>query len=352
MFYRYEIKRDNNKEILYLYFDMNYEMANELGEDIDYDKEKIEKEVLDYINDKNIDFKGDKVFLVSKGLVVKTLELKNKDIKIEVLDDKSDYANIKYKVKLRGNNKEDLYLKEFLIGVMFTNAIHDLPLEVMKALCVLYRTYTYSKMNKDGFLEVSDQFMKYKTNNYYKLLLIEDYDIIYNRIKAAVNDTDCIFMAYDNNYILPFIHHTNNGYTDEDKDIPYLERRYSLWDLLSEKYLNIKEFEYNELERVLKVSKKDLQNIKILELSKGNRIKRIKVGKKTYTGEEFRKRLDLDSCDITILVNDNNIKLITRGYGHGLGLSIKGATELAESGCNYLQILNYYFPRCQIKKYV
>ena len=49
---------------------------------------------------------------------------------------------------------------------------------------------------------------------------------------------------------------------------------------------------------------------------------------------------------------DKYITFVNRGHGDNLGLSLNGSAELAKAGCNYLQILNYYFPTCKIKKYV
>ncbi len=350
MFYKYEFRDYYGRNALYLYLTMNDEIASELGND---NSDKITHKVKNYIKNKNIDYNGEEVFLVVNGIVVKSINLKNKEINIEVLDDKCSYVNIKYNVKIVNNNKERIInLKDYLLGVLFANNIYNMPKELVKAVCVLYRTYTFYRMEKDGFLDINDNFMKYRNVSYYKLFLIEDYLNIYNKLEEAINETDCIFITYNNEYIKPYIHNTNNGFTEEIDNIPYLEKRESLWDLLSPNYLNIKEFSYDMLEKLLNVSKEELQNIKILELTSGNKIKKIKIGPIIYSGEEFRNKLKLNSNDITILINDYNIKFVTRGDGNGLGLSLSGGMELARSNCNFLQILNYYFPKCTIKKYV
>ncbi len=350
MFYRYEIRNYYGRNVLYLYLTMNEEISQELGKK---DDTTIENKVKTYIKNHNIDYDGDEVFLVVDGIVVKNLNIKNKDVTIEILDDKCDYVNIKYLVTVKNNDKEKvLPLKDFLIGVMFTNNCYQYPDEVMKALCILYRTYTYYRMEKDGYINFLDKFMKYKDVSYYKLIFIDNYQEIYRKVENAINETDCLFITYENKYILPFIHLANNGFTEDSLEYPYLEKRYSLWDLLSPHYMDIKEFSYSQIEQLLNVNKDELQNLKIIEITNGNRVKRLKIGPIIYTGEEFRKRLNLKSTDMTILINDSNIKIITRGYGDGLGLSISGSLELAKSGCNYLQILDYYFPKCTLKKYV
>lgn len=350
MIYKYEVRNYRGRDVLYLYLTMDSEFAEELG---NQQEEALEDRCKRYIKNKKIDYQGEDVFLVVDGIVVKSLSIKDQDIHIEVLDDKCSYVNSKYRVKIRNHQEEkELALKDYLIGVLFTNSTYTMPVEVIKALCVLYRTYTFYKMEKDGFLDVEDSFIKYKSISYYKLFYLEQYDDIYEKIENAVRETDCIFMTYQNQYIMPYIHHTNNGFTEEKEGIPYLEKKYSLWDLLSPMYMEIKEFSYERLEKLLNVTREELENIRILELTSGNKIQKLKIGPIVYTGEEFRERLHLRSCDITILINDYSIKFITRGYGNGLGLSISGATELARSGCSYLQILNYYFSKCKIRKYV
>ena len=63
-------------------------------------------------------------------------------------------------------------------------------------------------------------------------------------------------------------------------------------------------------------------------------------------------KMKLPSKDMTILIDENEITFINRGYGDNLGLSLEGSKALLKNGCNYLQILNYYYPKCKIKKYV
>lgn len=352
MIYMYNIREYNGKEALYLYLTVNEELSNELG---DNNTEDIENRCRKYIKDKNIEFDGDDVFLVVNGIVVKNVNIKNKDINIEVLDNKCDYVDAKFRVNIKdsiNNSEKTLALKDFLIGVLFTNSTSEVESEVLKAMCVLYRTYAFYRMEKDNYIDIDDSFMKYRSISYYKLLYIDNYEDFYKKILDAVTSTDCVFITYNNQYIKPYIHHTNNGFTEESPDIPYLEKKYSLWDLLSPLYLNIKVFNYEQLEKFLNVSKDELQYFKILELTSSGKIKKVKIGPIVYTGDELKERLKLNSTDLTILINDYNIKFITRGYGHGLGLSISGASELARSKCSYLQILNYYFSKCKIKKYI
>ena len=52
-------------------------------------------------------------------------------------------------LKLQDNSTIELPLKEYLLGVLATNAIIGLDIEVIKAVCILYRTYAFDMMKKN-----------------------------------------------------------------------------------------------------------------------------------------------------------------------------------------------------------
>jgi len=66
----------------------------------------------------------------------------------------------------------------------------------------------------------------------------------------------------------------------------------------------------------------------------------------------FKKYLNLASDDITIIMNEKNVRFITRGCGISLGLSEFGANEMAKNNCSYTDIIRYYYPSVTIKRFV
>ena len=48
------------------------------------------------------------------------------------------------------------------------------------------------------------------------------------------------------------------------------------------------------------------------------------------------------------MVNDNSVVFITRGFGHGVGMSQYGANGMANEGYNYIDILNHYYTNVSI----
>ena len=80
-----------------------------------------------------------------------------------------------------------------------------------------------------------------------------------------------------------------------------------------------------------------------------NRIKEITINNKIFLGTDIRHLLSLRSTDFKIEIN-NNIKIITNGYGHGVGMSQYGANLLAKEGYNYQDILKYYYKDIEIEE--
>ena len=84
-------------------------------------------------------------------------------------------------------------------------------------------------------------------------------------------------------------------------------------------------------------------NFNILSKTSGNRILNIEINGITYTGVQIRNKLGLRSADFEIQKNDSGIVFITKGYGHGVGMSQYGANGMAKAGYNYIQILKHYY---------
>ncbi len=350
MFYRYEIKNNGKEDILYLYLTMTYEFSKDLENKQD-DSTIIEK-TKDFINNNSIDFKGKKVYLVVDGIIIKSFDI-NKEYVLKSIEKKSKYSNDNYivKVKFSNNKYEEMTLKDYLLGVIATNKIKDLEFTTIKVLCVLYRTYAYKMMKEKKYIDAINSFQIYKPISYFKIFWLEKYQENYNIIKKAIDDTDGEFVTYNDQYIYPFIHISNNGYTRSSEKYKYLKRKSSLWDYASPNYLEIKDFDYDSLEKIFNLKKSEIMQLKILEINNSNQIEKIQLGSQVYSGDYFRSMLNLKSSDVSLIINPTFIRCISKGWGNQFGLSQFGANEIAKNGGNYLSIINYYFSDIKIKKY-
>ena len=351
MFYRYEIKNDGKEDILYLYLTMNYEFSKELSSSTT--DEDLKRKANTFIKHNSIDFNGKKIYLVIDGIVVKTLEIEQAKAEEQEISSNQKYDNNSLIIlKDNDNQVNQITLKDYLLGVIATNALPKLELTTLKVLCVLYRTYSYKQMQEQRYIKTTNPYQVYKPISYYKLLWLDEYQNYYNKIEKAIDDTNCEFVSYNDEYILPFTHITNNGQTEQREKYPYLKKVVSLWDYTSPYYLSVNDYNYQTLANLLGIDENKLKNMNILDLNEGNHISKIKVGDKIFSGEEFRNRLNLRSTDINIIINPTYVRTITKGWGHNLGLSQFGANEIAKTGCSYVDIIKYYFPNVIVKKYI
>jgi len=331
---------------------MNYEFSKELVNKSSHDD--LTRRTKNFINNKGIVYNGDKVYLVVDGIIVKSLDMSEEVIEVLELESDSEYSNLNFLVTIEFQDKTvtEVTLKDYLLGTLATNAYLSLEDETLKALALLYRTYAYKEMKEKGKISAINSFAIYKPISFYKLLWLSEFNNIYKRLEDSVDSTDREFVTWNDEYVLPFIHISNNGYTTDSDEYDYLKKKASLWDYTSPYYLDIQEFGYEELCDIFNCSREDIQNLTILEVTNNNRIKKVKIGNHTYSGVAFKNILSLKSDDVTILIDNKRIRFVTRGYGNSLGISQFGANEMAKAGYLYSQLINYYFTDIKLKRYV
>ena len=74
------------------------------------------------------------------------------------------------------------------------------------------------------------------------------------------------------------------------------------------------------------------------------------IGGITYSGTQLRKLLELSSTVFTMSAADSGITIVTKGWGHRVGMSQYGADAMASAGNSYQQILAHYYQGTIIDK--
>ena len=352
MFYKYEIKNNGMENILYLYLTMSYEFSKEIG--INSNDKELSRRTRNFVKSNNINFDGNKVFLVIDGIVVKTLDISTSGADIEVLKKDLHYSNNHFLVNIKLDNGSfiEVTLRDFLLGALATSVNYSLELETLKAICVLYRSFIYKEMNDKNCIDSTNEFIIYKPISYYKLSWIDNYQDIIKKFNKAIDDTDCLFATYENHYILPFIHYSNHGKTLENKQYNYLSSVSSLWDLASPHYITIRDFKYNDISKLLGIDINNSSEISIVDVDDDGILDKILINNTVISTDTLKNKLNLNSKNISIILNKEYIRFIVRGHGEFLGLSIFGANELAKNSCDFLNIIKYYYPKVTINKYI
>lgn len=351
MFYRYEVKNNGIEDILYLYLTMNYEFSKELSKNAD--DGELKRRTTNFIKNNGIEFDGNKVYLVIDGIVVKAFQIsKDENILQEVNKNFFDDLNYMVTVQLEDQSIIEISLHEFLLGVLATNMVPNLSIEVLKAMAILYRSYVFKQMREERVVMSVNNFFVYKPIDYYKIAFAPDYDTIVATLKEALRQTNSMFATYQGEYILPFIHVCNFGYTLEDVRYPYLSSVSSLWDATSPFYVDSVSFSYELLSSIFHFTITKDSEFKVSEISPYGKVLKLSIAGEEISGTNFMNLLHLKSQFLSIILNRHDISIITKGWGDFLGLSLWGACHLADNGCSYANILSYYFPKVKICEYV
>ena len=64
--------------------------------------------------------------------------------------------------------------------------------------------------------------------------------------------------------------------------------------------------------------------------------------------QDFRTKEAFKTLRTNIEFSGENIRVVTRGIGHGFGLSQHMAAVLSEEGKDYREILAYFFPEAEL----
>lgn len=268
-------------------------------------------------------------------------------------EEKQVKETIENAITLYRSNGEilNLTINEYLIGAVAGEMPASFNIEALKAQAVVSRTYLLKRIKNNNIIIDSTMQQVYKDNNELKNMWKNDFDKYYSKIKKAVLDTDKIAIYYNGDYIDALYHSTSNGYTLNSENvwsnaIPYLKGVESKWDLNASSYLKNTNKDIAYVLSLFGID--DINKIQIVSRDDTNHVKEIKVGDKIYKGTVFRSLLKLRSTDFDIMVNDNSVVFITRGFGHGVGMSQYGANGMANEGYNYIDILNHYYTNVSI----
>ena len=251
-------------------------------------------------------------------------------------------------VKLSDKN-ENITLEEYVIGVVAGEMPALFNEEALKAQAIASRTYVIKHLQKRDTISstISDQV--YLSKDEMKNKWQNKYNEYYNKIKKAVKETENLIMYYNNEPIKAYYYSMSNGYTESSLNV---FNEYN-------DYLNVIKSPYDEDNSHTETFSKDTFcnkldivcseiNISNIKKDNSNRIAKITINNKTFTGIEVRKKLSLRSTDFTITVEKNNISIKTKGYGHGVGMSQHGTNNMAKLGFTYEEILKYYYQNIEI----
>ena len=285
-----------------------------------------------------------------------------------VLDPPAEALPITFPIYLtREQRIESVTLEQYVRGVVAAEMPIEFELEALKAQAIAARTYIARRFAK---LDVSNMPVAgawvTDTEAHQAYLTDEDIDGKWTgpqreanlaKLDRAVRETQNLIMTHGGEPILAVYFSTSNGFTENSEDywsenLPYLRSVESGWDRnVSPKFRAELRLPKEEFAERLGIDKRKADQIRVLERSEGRRVKKIRIGGKTFTGREVREKLGLPSTAFEIRMDGEEAAITSYGHGHGVGMSQYGAQGMALAGYTAEDILKHYYTGITIEPY-
>lgn len=230
-------------------------------------------------------------------------------------------------------NGQDELLKRHCIGLLAKEVSSDYEDEMLKVQALLVRTTVYKEVEELG-QSIMDQ---EGFGN------IEDIDgAFYRKLEKIWDETEGQVIMYEGKLALVPFHQISNGKTRigtevlGNDDYPYLKIIECPKDVEANRQMESKFIE--------------VTGVSVEAYDSVGYALTVKVGEETVSGESFRDTYGLASSCFELQSFEKNTRVITKGVGHGLGLSQYTANEMAKEGKTYQEILQYFFEGTEIQE--
>lgn len=292
-----------------------------------------------------------------------------KNNRVEEVKEKKDVINnIEFSVNNNKSTNKNINItnsnfEDYIVGVLAAEMPVKFHEQALKAQAIAARTYAFKRVdNINKEIDHRTIGQAYNSINQMKIKWGDNFDKYYKKVRDAVYETEGIIMTYEDEPIEAVFHSTSAGTTEFSeniwgKNLPYIKSVDSKVDENAPNFIYTTKVSNNKI--IYEISKK-LDNIaknKIIESfeiskrSDAGYVLFVSVCGKDITGRDIRTMFDLRSTHFTIKKNKDNIEFITKGYGHGAGMSQYGANFMAIDGKTYKEILNHYYKGINIEKF-
>lgn len=311
-------------------------------------------------------FKSIAAFLVILILLpyIVTVFVNGADVK------ESDGGDFYVKVRIPDTEEADgvteMKWTDYLAGILAAEVSEDCQTETMKAQAVVIRTQIYrtlenseDKILADSYLSREEMEDKWGAENYGKY---------YEKYIRAVEETDDTVVMYGDTYAWTPFHQSSNGMTRSaaevlgSEDYPYIAVRECPLDKEADDEIQTFTFSYTEIQSLCRdflVAEENgdkaaqgytYDDFEIRSCDSAGYVSELRIGNTVCTGDQFRDALSLPSSAFSFSrEDDNNIKITTTGKGHGLGMSIWTADQMAKEGKTFDEILAFFFEGTELR---
>ena len=253
-------------------------------------------------------------------------------------------------------------LADYLTGVVLAEMPVSFEEEALKAQTVVARTYTIRAAT--GASKHSEAAVCSNSSCCQSFIATEDFisrggssdDV--ERIRSFIADTENEVLTYDGKLIEATYFSCSGGSTEDavavwGTDVPYLQSVESPGEEHAAHYEDSITFSTEEFASKLGISPADksVDWFGQTTYTEGGGVATMSIAGRGFSGTELRKLLGLRSTAFRVECMENSVTIITRGYGHRVGMSQYGADAMAASGSTYPEILAHYYQGTVLTQY-
>jgi len=269
---------------------------------------------------------------------------------------------------------EVITLDDYITGVVAAEMPAEFHTEALKAQAVAARTYIVKRILAGGVSNTCHPGADTCDNPSHgqawlsRTVLKERWGALkyyhyYYKVRMAVDDTAGEIITFNGQPIDPVFHSACGGHTENSEDVwkyalPYLRGVDCLYESVPESEQSVT-MPLDKVEKALGVKLNTLavaagngnaEPFRVVEQTAAGTPKVVVVDDKRLAAVDVRQKLGLRSTNFQWTINDGQVTIKTRGYGHGVGMCQYGAAGMAENGADYRKILNHYYTGISISK--
>lgn len=175
--------------------------------------------------------------------------------------------------------------------------------------------------------------------------------------RSAVTATSGYVLTYEGQLIEATYFSCSGGSTEDavavwGTDFPYLRATDSPGEEGATHYTDTVYFTGEEFADALGVSLSGTPEswLGFTTYTAGGGVNTMMIGGKEYKGTELRSLLGLRSTAFTMTADSGGVTVVTKGFGHRVGMSQYGADAMAAGGSGYADILAYYYKGTSLER--
>lgn len=264
-------------------------------------------------------------------------------------------------VRWKTGETEKVNLDEYLLGVVLAEMPSSFEMEALKAQAVVARTYTRKAYVTDG--KHGDGSVCTDPGCCQAYISEEAYLAQggtregVDKVRFAIGATTGYVLTYGGELIEATYFSCSGGSTEDaaavwGTDYPYLQAVDSPGEENAPHDTDTMTFTPEEFQEALgaELAGSPRSWIGTTTYTEGGGVATMDICGEVYTGTQLRSLLGLRSTAFTVLTEDGEITITTKGFGHRVGMSQYGADAMAVTGSGFREILEHYYPGTTLTK--